>query len=510
MLIAGIIAALVTAAAVVLFKSAPTPNEPIVTVPCMDYEKYCEERHEPLSSGPLKLPFQRPPEHCRTFRSREVDRVVEKMTKRLHAHPDLARLFENTFPNTLDTTIRFHSPGSKPLTFVVTGDINAEWIRDSHRQLSPYTRWANQDKDLKELLLGAIALHARYVRRFPHCNAFQPPVEAGLPLQYNGQQDQVYPSYDPSFVFECKYELDSLASFYGLANDYYDETRKTDFVTSQWLDAANFVLDRIEDLREGTYGAYGQVRPSPYTFKRRTESGTETLPNNGLGNPVKRTGLVRSFFRPSDDTCIYQFLIPANAHFVVELERLAKYAPPELAKRAHQMASEIREAIERHGIVDHAEYGKVFAYEVDGYGSALFMDDANVPSLLSLPVIGFVDQDDPIYKNTRNMVLSPANPYYSMGSYFEGIGGPHVGLRNAWPLSRIMAIRTTGDVDEIEQHLRALIGSTKGTGLMHESINVDTGSFTRPWFSWANAEFAKAIIDLEDRGLLSEVLQRLR
>lgn len=438
-----------------------------------------------------------------------IDNEIEKMKTKLQNIPDLARLFENTFPNTLDTTIRFHEAGSSPISFVVTGDIDAEWIRDSHRQLSPYTPWAVADKGIQQLLLGAIALHVRYIRRFPHCNAFQPPVEAQLPIRNNGQNDNVFPNYDPSFVFECKYELDSLASFFGLPNDYFESTRDTSFVTDQWVDTAQFVLDRIQDLRGGTYDEFGRVARAPYTFKRQTDSGTETLPNNGQGNPVKKTGMVRSFFRPSDDTCVYQFLIPANAHFVVELERLSKYAPPQLAERAATMAKEIRDAIYQHGVVNHPEYGQVFAYEVDGYGSSLFMDDANVPSLLSLPILGFLDMDDPLYQNTRRMVLSPANPYFITGPNFEGIGGPHVGLRNAWPMSRILAIRTTKDEEEIAQHLKAVLESTRGLGLIHESINVDTNSFTRPWFSWANAEFAKAIIDLDERQILSKVISLL-
>ncbi|PRT55038.1 hypothetical protein B9G98_02658 [Wickerhamiella sorbophila] len=488
---------------------APVSEYKMSVVGDFDYERFCQERNPPLSHGPLSLPMQRPPPECRTFRSRVIDHEVEQMKAKLRNIPDLARLFENTFPNTLDTTIRFHDSGSSPITFVVTGDINAEWIRDSHRQLSPYTPWASQDKSLRQLLLGAIALHVRYVRRFPHCNAFQPPVEARLPIRNNGQNDNVFPNYDPSFVFECKYELDSLASFFGLPNDYYDATQDKSFMTGQWLETAQFVLDRIQDLRGGTYDEFGRVARPPYMFKRKTDIGTETLPNNGQGNPVKKTGMVRSFFRPSDDTCVYQFLVPANAQFVVELERLSKYAPSELAERAATMASEIREAIYRHGVVNHPDYGDVFAYEVDGYGSSLFMDDANVPSLLSLPILGFVGIDDPLYQNTRRMVLSPANPYFITGPYFEGIGGPHVGLRNAWPMSRILAIRTSNDEEEIAQHLKAVLESTRGLGLIHESINVDTNSFTRPWFSWANAEFAKAIIDLDERRILSKVLSLL-
>lgn len=91
--------------------------------------------------------------------------------------------------------------------------------------------------------------------------------------------------------------------------------------------------------------------------------------------------------------------------------------------------------------------GKVFAFEVDGFGSAYFMDDANIPSLLSLPYLGYVDKNDPIYKNTRKFVLSEYNPYFFKGEAGEGIGGPHVGPGYIWPMSIIMRVYTS-DVRE--------------------------------------------------------------
>lgn len=149
---------------------------------CPDYKDYSGRRHPPFSDGPLKLPFQRPAPECRSFKSREVERVIKEITKRL-VDKDLARLFENCYPSTLDTTVRWHVDGSDedetgvegPQSFIVTGDINAEWLRDSTNQLAGYMPLLRKDAKLRKLVLGAISTQAGYVIESPYCNAFQPP-----------------------------------------------------------------------------------------------------------------------------------------------------------------------------------------------------------------------------------------------------------------------------------------------------------------------------------------------
>lgn len=421
------------------------------SVACPDYAKYSKHHHGPDSKGPLALPFQRPHPKCRTFHSDAVEKVIEDVTSRMK-DPDLARLFENTYPSTTDTTVKFHTDGTKkfkkkstgrsvldggawegPQTFVVTGDITAEWLRDGCNQLSPYMGLAKKDKAVFNLILGAVNTQAEYVIQSPYCNAFQPPPIADLKVSYNGQDDYVHPMYEPTVVFECKYELDSLAHFLTLANDFYEATGSTDFVTIRFLLAVETLMEVLEHQSMPTFDPEtGRFQRNQYTFKRQTWTGTETLNLDGVGNPLANgTGLVRSAFRPSDDATTFGFFIPANAMMAVELLRTAKAlraaSEDVTAQKLERWSKTIKDGIWEHGVVQHAKFGPVFAYEVDGYGSSLLMDDANYPSLLALPLMGFVAADDVVYQNTRKMLLSRvSNPYYLQGREFRGIGGKNI------------------------------------------------------------------------------------
>jgi len=206
----------------------------------------------------------------------------------------------------------------------------------------------------------------------------------------------------------------------------------------------------------------------------------------GVGNPVNgNTSLVRSAFRPSDDATILPFLIPANAFMSVELEHLSLILRDRrvhslsstdsittIAEKARAISHGIANGINENAIFKHPIFSDVYAYEVDGYGGRIVMDDANLPSLLSLPLVGFVDRKDRVYQATRKMVLSDlGNPYYLTGHQFKGIGGPHIGVRHAWPMSLLVQIMTSDDDVEIIESLRLLKSSTGGLGLMHESGN---------------------------------------
>ncbi|MBE3049813.1 glycoside hydrolase family 125 protein, partial [Candidatus Bathyarchaeota archaeon] len=260
---------------------------------------------EPLSDGPRRLPFQRPAKECRTFRSDAIEKVIQDVTSRMKDR-DLARVFENAFPSTTDTTIKFHTDGASlkfmdaagsssgndgkwegPQSFVITGDINAEWLRDSTNQLSPYHVLAKSDPALHTLLLGAINTQAEYVIQSPYCNAFQPPPITNLPPSANKQQDVVHPMYEPTFVFECKYELDSLAHFLALTNDFYEATGSTEFLHSRWTTALETLMDVLEQQAKSTFDpGTGKFERNEYTFQRQTDTGTETLNLKGIGNPL--------------------------------------------------------------------------------------------------------------------------------------------------------------------------------------------------------------------------------
>ncbi|KAI1827013.1 glycoside hydrolase family 125 protein [Xylaria intraflava] len=480
---------------------------------CPDYTQYSNETHQPFSAGKYKLSYMRPEQSCRTFVIPEVEATIKEM-EGLVKDPDLFRLFENTFPNTLDTTIAwkgFADNGTtEELTFITTGDIVAMWLRDSANQMRSYKSLLKADastESLASLFRGTINLQSRYVIQSPHCNAFQAPVESGLPPQVNGASttDVVFPPYSKDFVFECKYELDSIAAFLQLSSDYYDQTHDIGFFGKfQWVEAVKTIMNATESLLIGTYGEDGSVNQSPYTFKRTNSAATETLSNGGLGNPVRSgTGLVRSAFRPSDDATIYQLFIPANMQFSSYLGKCAeimKAHDAPLAVRMAEFAESIRDGINKYGKVEHAEFGVIYAYEIDGAGSRNMMDDANVPSLLSAPLLDFLDVSDRTYQNTREFVLSTWNLYYMHGPVINGTGGPHVGPGRAWPMSVITSLLTSDDDREIVSGLQMLVSSTNGLGLIHESIDTfDQSVWTRQWFSWANGLFGEMLLDLKNR-----------
>ncbi|KAF2815809.1 uncharacterized protein BDZ99DRAFT_457758 [Mytilinidion resinicola] len=493
----------------------------LVYAVCPDYSDYAKQLHEPYSSGKYHLSYMRPAAECRTFVLQDIEDKIKSMESVIK-DPDLYRLFQNAYPNTLDTAIKWkgYAAGSdEELTFVITGDINAMWLRDSANQMQSYLPFLKADSSLDSLASlyrGVINLQARYLLTSPYCNSFQPPVESKIPPAVNGaaSNDIVTPPYSNTSVFECKYELDSLAAFLEVSTNYYNSTGDLSFFSKySWVSAISAVLDVAEGMMTPTYAANGSVLTSPYTFTRDTTRASETLENNGLGNPTANgTGLIRSAFRPSDDATIYQPFIPSNMMFATYLLSTSKImaqlntsTSADLATRMETLSGNLRDAIETHGVIEHPTAGCIYAYEIDGYGGQTVMDDANIPSLLSAPFLGYTTADSTIYKNTRALLLSQKNPYFMAGPVLSAIGGPHLGPGYAWPMAAIARILTSTDEGEIVEQLGQVLGSTAGFGLVHESVNSwNESDWTRQWFSWANGLFGQTLLDLEER--MPEVL----
>ncbi|HTZ57106.1 MAG TPA: glycoside hydrolase family 125 protein [Acidobacteriaceae bacterium] len=440
-------------------------------------------------SKDLILPHARPQPGARHFRSEAVENLIRQVKSKI---PDasLATIFENCFPNTLDTTVFPGTYEGKPDTYIVTGDIDAMWLRDSSAQVNPYLALAKQDARLRELLEGVIRRQARMILIDPYANAFMRHRNS-LPLSWAvNDKTQHFPG-----VGERKWEVDSLCYPIRLAYAYWQQTGDTRPFDSQWKEAAATIL-RTFRSQQRKHG------PGPYSFLRKTEVPTDTLALNGFGNPAVPVGMIFSMFRPSDDACTYSLFVPANLLAVVSLRQLATLAKQvlndeRLAQEAQALAGEVETAAQRYGKTQHPKYGEILAYEVDGYGNVLKMDDANLPGLLSLPYLGCCRLDDPLYQRTRQFVLSDSNPYFFRGTAAEGVGGPHLGLNMIWPMSIIVRALTSTDDSEIRRCLRWLRNTTAGTGFMHESFQKDNPKvFTRPWFAWANSLFGEMTVRL--------------
>ncbi len=436
---------------------------------------------------------QRPLQKDRLFVSTAIEKEIQRV-KPLLKNPKLAWMFENCFPNTLDTTVRFEKRKGKPDTSVYTGDIHAMWLRDSGAQVWPYVPFANDDRKLKEMLTGVILRQFNSINLDPYANAFYTDVnEVG---EWKTDVTDMKPG-----VHERKWEIDSHCYPIRLAYEFWKVTGDVTIFEEEWLAAIQNVLKTFKEQqrKEGV---------GPYTFLRITDRTFDTLSNVGKGTPVKPVGLIVSSFRPSDDATTFQFLVPSNFFAVTSLRKAAEILNvvnknASLAQECMELADEVEEALMKYATYNHPKYGTIYAFEVDGFGNHLLMDDANVPSLLAMPYLGDMNVNDPIYQNTRRFVWSEDNPYFFKGKDGEGIGGPHIGYDMAWPMSIMMKTFTSQDDAEIKECIEMLMNTDADTGFMHESFNVNNHyDFTRSWFAWQNTLFGELILKLIKEGKL--------
>ncbi|WP_091532575.1 glycoside hydrolase family 125 protein [Microlunatus soli] len=371
-------------------------------------------------------------------------------------------------------------------TYLLTGDIPAMWLRDSAAQVRPYLILCGRDEALAETLVGVFRRQLEFIAIDPYANSFKRGTE---PSPHAGDRSDAPPQ-----VWERKYEIDSLCFPLELGYALWRITGRHDHLDDRFAEVATTILDLWERELDHEQSAYFFERDSPLP--------TETLSRDGRGEPVGRTGMSWSGFRPSDDACTYNYNVPGNMFAAVTLGYLAIIAKEILsdaaiADRAATLQASITDGIEQYGAVDHPDFGRVYCYETDGLGHHLLMDDANMPSLLSLPLSGYRPVDDPTYLATRSMILSEINPFYFSGRAAAGIGSPHTRPGYVWPIALAVQGLTATDRAEKLRLLRLLVDTTGGTGQMHESFDVDDPTqFSRPWFSWANAMMCELVLDL--------------
>ena len=434
------------------------------------------------------FPNVRVPLSDRKFVSKAVEEAILKV-KKATGNKETAWLFENCFANTLDTTVDFELINGKPDTYVITGDIDAMWLRDSSAQVWPYLSLIKEDKHLREMIRGVINRQIKCVLLDPYANAFYK--DENKVSEWKSDLTTM-----KAGIHERKWEVDSLCYPMRLAYGYWKETGDISPFDKNWKAAIELILN--------TFTAQQRLNDEgPYTFQRTTAWATDGVPLAGYGYPTKKVGLIHSMFRPSDDATVFPFLIPSNIFAAIALQDLSVLLgtglkDTVLANRCSDFSKQLFKNIEEYGTIEHKKYGKIYAYEVNGFGSYNLMDDANVPSLLSIPYLSGTFNKK-IVENTRHFVLSSDNPFFFKGTAGEGIGGPHIGMDHIWPLSIIMRGLTSTDDAEITHCINMLQKSNAGTGFMHESFYKNNADkFTRKWFAWANTIYGEFILKVHN------------
>jgi len=427
----------------------------------------------------------RPSRRMRRFTSRAVEDTIKEIDSFLGGN-ELSWLFGNCFPNTLDTTVNFRTIDGRPDTFVITGDINAMWLRDSTAQVWPYISLTGRDAELKELIAGVINRQVKCIHIDPYANAFN---DGPGHSEWMSDLTEMKPE-----LHERKWEIDSLCYPVRLSHGYWKSTGDTSLFDESWSGAMKLIIKTFRQQQR-------KEDQGPYRFQRVTGWQTDTVAGGGYGNPINPVGLIVSIFRPSDDATIWPFLIPSNYFAVKSLRQMAEIATAvtgdeALAADATALAAEVGEALEKYARAVHPEHGEIIPYETDGYHNYHFMDDANVPSLLSMPYLDTIDRRDPLYLRTRKFVLSKSNPYYFSGIMGHGVGSPHTGLNRIWPIAITMRALTASDDYDIVSSLKMLKSTHAATGFMHESfMKDDPTQFTRKWFAWANTLFGELVLE---------------
>lgn len=395
-------------------------------------------------------------------------------------HKAWAETFSLTYADTLKHALV--EDGDDQI-FVLTGDIPAMWQRDSTAQLRPYLVPAQKDPELADVIEKVINRQFFNMNLDPYANAFNQTA--------NGAGHQSDKTEMGPWIWERKYELDSLCFPVQLAYLFWKNTGRTSHFNAQFEAGVAKMLDVIVTEQDHAH--------SPYSFERFIDRPEDTL-IDGVGRPVAKTGMSWNGFRPSDDACVYGYLIPSNLFAVESLRQLEEIFTTVLnkpleAEKFAVVAEQIENGVRRYGTMTNKAGETIYAYEADGLGNHLLMDDANTPSLLSLPYLGATEMDDPTYLATRNTVLSPENPYYYAGTYGKGLGSPHTPEHYIWPIAKCLEALTQPSKEVKGEILDLLASTTGGTKMMHEGFNVeDPNQFTREWFSWANMMFCELVM----------------
>ena len=441
-----------------------------------------------LRNGQNSFTSHRPEVKVRSFTSTAIEDIIKEVKDKLK-DKELAWLFENCFPNTLDTTVFFKDNKGRPETHIITGDIDAMWLRDSTCQVWPYIPFAPKDNKLKAMLAGLINRQVDCVLIDPYANAFKKDISDPVSKWAVNDKTDMKPE-----LHERKWEINSLLFVIRLSHKYWKETNDCSPFDKRWERAMKLIHQTLKEQQRFD-------GPGPYHFQRPTLDPADAIANNGFGQPTRKNGMIHAIFR-QDDANMLNLYVPDNIMAITELQNLAEMLESlrgntELAKACILMSDQIKNAIYEDAIIEHKTFGRIFAFEIDGFGSQILMDDPTLPGLLNLPYMGYWDINDEVYQNTRKFIFSDLNPGFEKGKAGEGIGSAHYPKGRIWPLGTISRALTTDKESEIEFCVKQLKRNHVHTGFMHETYTKDDAKdFTRPWFAWVNTYFGEMILQL--------------
>lgn len=415
---------------------------------------------------------------------------IEYYSQKLADNPKLQKMYKNCFLSTWESALKKCEDGTY---FVLTGDIPAMWLRDSAAQVTHYMPLA-KDAQVAEVIEGVIRRQLMYIEIDPYANAFNEEANG------KGHTGDLPPN--GPWVWERKYEIDSLCYPIRLMYLYWKETGNDAFVKETLEKSVETILNVWTTEQH-------HFEKSEYRFTRpNVKKPWSTIHNNGMGNPVVYTGMTWSGFRPSDDGCQYGYLTASEMFAVVVLSYMEEMLQTvcgndELAARCKELRTQIDEGIKKYAIVEQPGFGNIYACETDGMGNYAMIDDANIPSLLSIPYIGYADTSDELYQNTRKFLLSKENPYYFEGKYAKGIGSRHTPDNYVWHMALVMQGFTSADAKEKREILDMVVATDADTGYLHEGFDVDDPTqYTREWFTWPNSLFAEYVEKCVDEGIV--------
>ena len=430
----------------------------------------------------------------RTFHSEIIENYIISLSSKFK-DKNLQNIFTNCYLNTLDTTIDFDPLNND--TFIITGDIKAMWLRDSSFQIFPYLKFCTKDENLNKMILGLFNRQLNCIKIDPYANAFNKDDSKSSiwkdDLTYKKNSEGKFINAMNNFLWERKYELDSIIIPLYTMCLYINYTQNFSILNEKFFECLDIILNLIEKEKRGTDDEDNENGPE-YKFQRKIEEPFDSL-HLGRGNPSKSNDLIKSSFRNSDDCTLFSYNIPENAFLVATFKKLIEilenFKPNfEKINKLKEISNRIYKSIFLNGVFKDENNNNFFAFEIDGFGNYYFMDEAGYPNLISLPFFGFLSNEDEIYKTTRKKILSSRNPYYIKGKFGDGLSSSHGNRKYIWTLFTIMRGLTSNDKNEVEECLNLLVNSAVKTGFMHESFDVDdVDNFTREWFCWANSFF---------------------